>query len=74
VMGIVNAGMITTHLLLMSKADASMAHMSAAQHLAHHARGHGFDVAHLGGGLAVLEVLLCLYVLTAHASGKRPTP
>ena len=71
VMGIINAAMVSAHVLLMSGADASMAHLSLAQHLAYHARGHGFDVAHLGGGFAVLEVALSLYVLTSHALGRR---
>jgi len=72
VMGLVNAAMISTHALLMGGASGRMAHLSARQHLARHLHGQGFDVAHTGAGLAALELLLCLSVLTVWA--VRPAP
>ena len=38
--------------------------MSVDRHLAYHPHGHGFDVAHIGVGLAAVELVLCLTVLT----------
>ena len=67
VMGLVNATMISAHVLLMNGASGEMAHLSLRQHLVHHLHGQGFDVAHVGAGLAALELVLCLSVLVAWA-------
>jgi len=67
VMGLVNATMISAHVLLMNATSGEMAHLSLRQHLVHHLHGQGFDVAHVGAGLAALELVLCLSVLVAWA-------
>jgi hypothetical protein len=68
-----NAGMLSAHVLLMGGSEGPTRHLSMQRHLSYHAHGHGFDVVHVGGGLAAVEIVLCLYVLTTRSLGRVPT-